>query len=387
MHEHQQFELKRDNYGTTDSAKKELAKDVAALAVDGGTLVIGIEENRDSGRAVGLAPVELAGQVERIQQVCRGRIDPPLAFTATDLVNPDDPTTGLIVIDVPPSPFAPHQVDGRYVGRADRTVRTLSDPEVFRLHQLRNVSEDSVMPDLARALRTADALTMGPSTLTIAITPLPVLQPELLRDELSSGDQWLDAVTTAAQDRVRSISNDSPVAALLHTDPRFPFSSRNGLPTPGGRAFRYNGRESCLAYLEVSESGAVALSVPDVTDAAGIARDRPEYEKVINQYEAATYAALTLAVFSEAAERSGFRGIVGIGLHLSGMLGVTAMRERRPGSWDTSVPYPDTHYQRTTSATSVELRGDLTPVMDRLYGRLLRALSLGDMLRRPPTTS
>ncbi|MFE9656998.1 hypothetical protein [Micromonospora sp. NPDC006431] len=118
---------------------------------------------------------------------------------------------------------------------------------------------------------------------------------------------------------------------------------------------------------------------------AAIARDRPEYEKVINQYEAATYTALALAVFAEVAERSGFRGVVGVGARLDGMFRVTRMREHSRRLWDSPVPYPDDHYQRVTSATSVELRGDLTAVMDRLYGRLLRALGLGDMLRQRPT--
>lgn len=387
VHEHQQFELKRENYGPAESAKKELAKDIAALAVDGGTLVIGIEENRDSGRALGLTPVALAGQVERIQQVCQGRIDPPLAFTATDLVNPDDPSTGVIVIDVPPSPFAPHQVDGRYYGRADRTVRTLSDPEVIRLHRLRDASEDSILDDLERARRSAAALDLGQSTLTVAIAPIPVIRPELVRDELADGNKWLGEVTNAAQDRVGRISDDSPLAPLVKQSASFQFTSRNGYDTPNGFAFRYNGHDAAYAFLEVAESGAVTLVVRDVTDAASIARDRPEYEKVIDQYEAATFTALALAVFAEVAERSGFRGVAGVGLRLDGMLTVTPMRERSRRVWDRPVPYPEDHYQRVTSATSVELDGDLTAVMDRLYARLLRPLGLGDMLRHRPSES
>ncbi|MEU4556526.1 AlbA family DNA-binding domain-containing protein [Micromonospora violae] len=387
VHEHHQFELKRESYGTAESAKRELAKDVAALAVDGGTLVIGVEENRDSGRAAGLTPVDLAGQVERIRQVCQNRIDPPLAFTATDLVNPDDPSTGLIIIDVPPSPFAPHQVDGRYYGRADRTVRTLSDPEVIRLHRLREASEDSILDDLERARRRAAALGLGPSTLTVAIAPIPVIRPELLRDELADGNKWLGAVTDAAQDRVRRIDGDSPLASLVMQNASFPFTSRNGYDTPSGYAFRYNSREDTYAVLEVAQSGAVALTVRDVTDAASLGRDRPEYEKVINQYEAATFTALALAVFAEVAERSGFRGVVGVGLRLDGMRTVTPMREQSRRGWDRPVPYPEDHYQQVTSATSVELSGDLTDVMDRLYARLLRPLGLGDMLRQRPRES
>ena len=386
VHEHHQFELKRDNYGTSDSAKKELAKDVAALAIDGGTLVIGVEEDRNTGRATTLAPVDLAGQVERIQSVCFARIDPPLAITVTDVVNPNDPRTGLIIVDVPSSPFAPHQVDGRYLGRADRVVRPLSDSEVFRLHRLRDVSEDSILPDLERAGRSAAVHDMGSCTLTMAVAPLQAHRPELLRDEVASGRSWLASVTDAAQDRLRAV-NDGPLANLLMSDPSFPFSSRNGVDTPSGFAFGYYTRDVCNVYLEVAESGTLTLAARDVTDWGADQRGHPQYQKLVLPHLAATYAALALATFSEIAERSGFGGIVGIALRLDGTRDVTPVRQGMGRRWDPSVPYPDEHYQRLTSATTVELRGDLTPVMDRLCGRFFRALGLGDSLRQRPSGS
>jgi predicted HTH transcriptional regulator len=151
VREHHHLEFKRDNYGSADSSKKELAKDVAALAVDGGVLVIGVDEDSSSGRATQLTPVALAGQVERIQSICAGRIDPPLPIKVRDLPDPDIPETGLVVIEVPSSPTAPHQVDGRYVGRADRMVRVLADAEVVRLHHLRVPLDRAVEDELQRA--------------------------------------------------------------------------------------------------------------------------------------------------------------------------------------------------------------------------------------------
>ncbi|MGY3520159.1 AlbA family DNA-binding domain-containing protein [Micromonospora sp. PTRAS2] len=390
MHEHHQFELKRDNYGTADSGKRELAKDIAALGIDGGTLVIGVEEDRDTGRATRLFPVDLAGQVERIQSVCSARIDPPLAITVTDLVNPNDPRTGLIVVNVPSSPFAPHQVDGRYLGRADRVVRVLSDPEVFRLHRLREVSEESVLPDLERAQRSATTLELGPSALTVAIAPLRSLRSELLRDELMSGNKWLTSVTEAAQARLRALES-TPLASLVFADPSIPFRSRNGVGTPSGFAFQYHMPYGCEAYLEVAESGTVTFAARDVADYNAYyhqRQDDPEHQKIIYPVQFATYTALSLAIFSEIAERSGLGGIVGIALHLDGTRGVTPLREPRQSRFsDPSVPYPDDHYQRITSATTLELRSDLTPVMDRLCGRLFRALGLGDLLRQHAASS
>ncbi|MFI2652531.1 helix-turn-helix domain-containing protein [Micromonospora fulviviridis] len=380
VHEHQQLELKRENYGNGDSAKKELAKDVAALAVDGGTLVIGVEEDKPTGRAAALTPVELAGQVERIRQVCTARIDPPLGITVTDLPNPEDPTTGLIIIDVPPSPFAPHQVDGRYLGRADRTVRVLSDAEVFRLYRLREVSADAALQDLDRAWRKGQDRGLGSSTLAVAVTPSVVLQPELLRDQLAGGQSWLNEVIRSAEANVRAIPNDSALGQLVWADAHLPFVSRSGGPVPDGFAFTYSHGDDVASYLEASESGAVVLVSRDlVTDVPGY----PDYGKVLDQFKAITFTAIALAVFVELAQRSGLRTTVNVGVLLDGLKGAKRQRQHSRPGWDERIAYPDGRYQRTTAATSAELAENLTPAMDRLYGPLTRALGMGDPLRQP----
>jgi hypothetical protein len=47
---------------------------------------------------------------------------------------------------------------------------------------------------------------------------------------------------------------------------------------------------------------------------------------------------------------------------------------------DRLAPYRDANYRQTTMATTAELGSDLTPVMDRLFGSLLRSFGLGDPL-------
>jgi len=343
VREHQHLELKRDNYGSENSHKKELAKDVAALAIDGGALVIGVEEDSATGRATRLAPVELAGQVERIQQICNGRIDPPLMIQVEDVADPSNPSTGLIIIEVPSSPLAPHQVDGRYLGRADRVVRVLPDIEVVRLHRLREAAEDNVLRDLDRARETGAAIGLGSSALTLAITPVPVLQPELLRDELASGtwQSWLSGITDAADTRAREIDRASPLAPLVYRDRGFPFSSRNGLPVPGGRSFRYNGSDRCHLALEVFESGAVMLSARDIVKAVPTHFGSTDTETIFDQYAAITYTFLGLAVFSALAQHSGFRGTVGIGLHIDDLRDAKPHRPPSHGFWSNAVPYRD----------------------------------------------
>ena len=133
------LELKRE-IGSTDAANKELARDLASLAIDGGLLLVGIvdERHRDpSDAASALNPVDLAQLCERIEQVASTRISPPSFFHCTSIPSAADPTRGYLAVHVPPSVQAPHMVDGRYMGRGDHTKRVLTDNEVVLLHARR----------------------------------------------------------------------------------------------------------------------------------------------------------------------------------------------------------------------------------------------------------
>ncbi len=99
---------------------KELARDLAQFAVDGGVLIIGVDDNAH------LTPVDFRGLRERIDQVARDLIDEPL-HVRIETIPGADPREGYLLVTVPPSPTAPHQVDGRYYGRGDTTKHVLPD--------------------------------------------------------------------------------------------------------------------------------------------------------------------------------------------------------------------------------------------------------------------
>lgn len=128
-----------------DGARTELARDLASFAIDGGVLLIGVAEDQKAG-TFSLAPFPLAGVAEQIENIASNRVDPPLFVRVRDITAEADPSTGYLYVEVPPSPSAPHMVDGRYPARGDRTKRRLTDAEVVRLHATRE-SQD------ARALR------------------------------------------------------------------------------------------------------------------------------------------------------------------------------------------------------------------------------------------
>lgn len=63
------------------------AAPVASFAVDGGTLIIGIGEDKEN-RTFFRAPQRLKGLGEKVEQVARTLPDPPLAVVTTDIPPP-----------------------------------------------------------------------------------------------------------------------------------------------------------------------------------------------------------------------------------------------------------------------------------------------------------
>lgn len=115
----------------------ELAKDLAAMTVNGGVLLYGVDENRETGLASELRPFALRGVQERLRQIAGSRIAPAPDFGVELLASPADAGAGVVVVVVPASPMAPHQVDGRYPCRRGTTTGLLAEAEVERLYRQR----------------------------------------------------------------------------------------------------------------------------------------------------------------------------------------------------------------------------------------------------------
>lgn len=135
----------------TDSVRgnADLAIDLAAMSVAGGLIIIGVEELGD--RLVP-SPVSLVGLRERVGQVGLSRVDPPVSVTTVELPDEGGERTGFLVIIIPRSPDAPHQVDHRYRGRTDSTNSILSDGEVRRVWANRDLGSADVRAALLEQL-------------------------------------------------------------------------------------------------------------------------------------------------------------------------------------------------------------------------------------------
>lgn len=132
LEESHYLDLKRE-ISTGKGPNRETARDLASFAIDGGTMIVGVEE-LGAGK-LQLSPQPLSGLPERLEQIAAMIPDPPLAIVSRFIVSQADATLGYVVVHVPASPSAPHMVDGRYLGRGDKTKTYLSDAEVLRLHQ------------------------------------------------------------------------------------------------------------------------------------------------------------------------------------------------------------------------------------------------------------
>lgn len=119
-------DYKGKQYERKPEWQAELAKDVAALAnASGGTLILGLEEDRATSVPVGANPEPLTDQLRKTyREALVWRLDPPAECDIHFI--PEDPVApaprGLVVVSVPPSARGPHAVTG-FKDARDHTLR------------------------------------------------------------------------------------------------------------------------------------------------------------------------------------------------------------------------------------------------------------------------
>lgn len=117
-----------------------LAVDVAAMSTDGGVLLYGVAEDAH-GRPTIPQPIALAGAADRVAQIVQTSISEVPFIEQRTFECSGDPSKGYLLVLVPQSARAPHQVivggDLRFYGRGDKGNRILTQGEVARLYERR----------------------------------------------------------------------------------------------------------------------------------------------------------------------------------------------------------------------------------------------------------
>lgn len=383
LEERHWLDIKRQlNRGPHD--KTELARDAASFANEGGVLLYGVEENRKTGELT-LAPTPLAGLAESIEQIVHQRCDPPLFVQCHPIpASADDTETGFLVVEIPPSPLAPHMVEGKYHGRGDKTKHVLSDTEVERLHAIRTARQASTQ-QLIDAEIARDPLPQDPEEVRFYAVALPLASPpELLTPHLA-GTELAEIVERATKTRH---AHD-----LLHSLPTYPepravgrgwrtydLPSRMPLPDPNRRPGNYD-----QADLEIADNGSITLYVSKLS--TSIPTRRPGHaanEHLTMRFlytgtaVALTRALLTLA--NQIGSTFGYRGPWHLAVGLTNLAGVADVTDRRSIELEYEVPtrYSAEQYQQGTTASSGELDVAPGPVLARLTYKLTRALGKED---------
>jgi hypothetical protein len=369
-------DLKRElSSGRTHNT--DLAEDLASLAIDGGLLVIGIEE-KDSraGKVVG---VPLAKLADRVDRVACDKIHPSLVVRSKEVEDPDRPGHGCLLILVPPSPQAPHMVNHVYFGRSDRANYKLSDDDVRRVFNARNQSRSDILADLLEMTEDDRALANQKHSHLYVLAQPEVPNEDALVDFLASrGD-----ARKAMLDIYRGIKQSRPKSDF---DPDLDASLTHPAPCADGLTFRNywnSDGDSEYAYLDLvvrEDCGLRLISGRGTDDYTPGVIPRPEkpfrvlFPEIILGL---TYSVAALA--GALADQYGtYQGQWQLGVRLDKLRGAIAYRDRLWAVGSRVPSFTRDEYQRTTSASTEELVEAPHEVTERLVAPLLRALDIAN---------
>lgn len=127
---------------------QEIAKDIAAMANEGGVIIYGLGEDENK-RVTRFTPVSLNGQRERIDAIVRSLIVEPPLISISEIPSSSNPSLGYLMVFVPLSDRAPHMVcvkgEFRYYGRSATGNTILTEAEVARLYQRREIKKRNII--------------------------------------------------------------------------------------------------------------------------------------------------------------------------------------------------------------------------------------------------
>jgi hypothetical protein len=354
-------ELKEAVPASSKPANLELAKDLASLSVEGGVLIVGIED--ENGAAGGVVGADLSGLETRIDQVTGGRISPPLSVTLDVIDKPDTPGIGVLAVTVPASEVAPHMVDGQYWGRGAQRKRVLSDDEVRRLLADRQARAAGFAARLREAVR-LDPPGLGErGRLYLRIEPAAAAREPL--SALLAGKHLLEVAVPALRFRpqwppsFQSLTYDIP-----HPDGLAAASLPTSDASDAGDDF---------LFVLVGDDGTVQVSAPAVRRHGR----RPEASLVVSPGHVleTLHAALALAG-QLATENTGYQGPWRAGVYATQLRGLVPSQAHSEYGHQRFLPYPSDEYFMEAHTTTREIVDETPAVVERLTKGLLRGLGV-----------
>ncbi|GAA1625886.1 helix-turn-helix domain-containing protein [Catellatospora bangladeshensis] len=383
--EHHYLELKTEY---KPGHNEEMRGDIASLANDSGVLVVGVEENKETRKAVKPTPIALAGFIERVEDATRA-LDPPLHVECHALTDPDDPARGIVFIRVPASPLAPHQANKRYYGRDECSTYRLSDAQVEALIRRRATRANHI----TAALASPDVLGDLSSTGRFVVVAHPTANHN---DELLAAFQapagyyrWLDEQAqkaTAAADRIADATPALGRYVQRSWNPTAWASSHERWPAGVGRVTRpRTDGQGTRSHVVVYESGAVHFAVDNVVHAEWNIHPARSAFDWMTMWTASMWTACMVRQVCRTAGLTDTGVDIGIRVDaVDGSIPETAHvgdgTFGRMAVRDHVVAWKGGAYQRTAHVSAPEVKKDLTGMVRTLFGQLMRSTGLGTIV-------
>lgn len=351
---------------------QEIAKDVAAMANDGGVLIYGIAEDAE-GRPTILNPISLVNEPERIDSVVRTSIAEPPSIIISTIPTSVDPSKGYIVVHVPPSERAPHMVvvkgENRYYGRSAKANMPLTEGEVARLYERRQrlaVDRDALLNE--EVLRAP--LKPNPNFAYLHLLARPVMINEDMLNQVcrtgSPVNSILNVIIQSALEKDILKGTYSPYLRpqmnWIQRADGFIASYSNNIPTAS------DDPKSALT-LQINFDGSGHLFCGRAGDTTG------DTHRNILYFLPATVAGLVMSFISFLGgfyERANYIGMVDFGLALTGLKGSIPYTR-----YYVNEPYDCNEYRKTMRVSALILIDDNVNITRSLLMPLLNAMSQG----------
>lgn len=396
--------------GRTESIRKSLSM----FANDGGVLFFGVEEDKKTQVATRAVPVLLEGAIERIHNIA-GSVDPQLTLE-DPLVLPDpaDPSRGIIVVTVPPSPIAPHQADGKYYRRAGNISAVMTDAEVERAIRARGTWDEAAegwLADLLEPLRKDPSHQFHEAesiVLSIAVMPRPASREllSLTMGDLTSLWKWVGDVLKDGAEAAQALVAACPVLDRKVARETFGAYRGSSQPTrtPSGIMAKFDFDGEILTpkrrlasnesqkklrrrgVLEIAESGAIRLTHNHLASLVGPSTDP---KRCFAWQEAIGLVLASVATSHRLITQAGAAADLAVALEIQGLEGAYPVepwddldglrRDMRSSERD---PYTENTFRAATLWSQQELKRAPHLPLDRMFGQLLRSMGLGNVLRK-----
>jgi hypothetical protein len=363
------FDAKKD----LPSKNPEIAKDVAAMANDGGVLIYGIDEDTHSRPTV-LNPIQLANQPERITAIVQTSIAEPPSISITTIPTTTDPANGYIVVFVPPSDRAPHMVvvkgENRYYGRTATGNYPLTEAEVARLYERRRRLE------VDRDAMLTEEIDRSPFPARPGFAYLHLVAQPVFRDE------GLLNRSVRTGETPQRVLHDL-VELVVHPDV-FPQRYSPDFYTPSQWIHRTEGFLGKLVYPGKSDdtrAPAHTLNLQIDFDGTGhlFCGRAAEHEGHGFLFFPSIVSGNTtrfLALLGKLYSRAKYLGMVDIGLAVMGLQGSTPDTK---SMWPPVefIPYDRNEYRRTARVSALLLNDDPLEIAQNLLNPLFNTIAQG----------